>query len=84
MSRIRALFARSAKGEAIRVDSIGAARCVYQGPEVKERVEVKVQADGETLILDMNSKQTLDLIMQLTAAYNTINPPLRPDMRGAY
>lgn len=60
----------------IPVERVKASRAIYISPDV-QKIEMEVWADGQSLVLDMTSKQAAELIQQLSAAYMAINPPLR-------
>lgn len=83
MSWLRDLLQKSDAGGTIRVTKIGASRALFTGPDIKERVEVRLEIeDGHTLVLDLNIDQCFHLITGLSAVYTAVNPPLRPDLRG--
>jgi len=61
---------------AIRVRDIKAARAVYESEDI-QRVEVILTDEaGNRLTLELTSKQTRDLITNLSTCYNAIHPSL--------
>ena len=55
---------------------IVATRALYHG-EGFERIEMRIETPmDDILVIDMSPKQAHELILQLSLAYNVINPPL--------
>lgn len=62
--------------ETLRVEKLQASRAKYHDTDI-QRVEVKLKTEGNGLLtLDMSTDQAHALIIQMTAAYNAIRPPL--------
>lgn len=61
---------------AVPVDRIQACRSVFESADV-QRIDINFVTDNaERLTLECKPKQVAELIVQLTIAYNAINPPL--------
>lgn len=57
---------------------INAARALYISEDI-QRIEMKIDTSlGEKVIIELTAKQCFDLMGELAAAYNAINPPLNP------